>query len=730
MKMRINKVLTLWTLISTFIISCEQQGGDIIIADFESDTYDNWNVEGSTFGTGPSRSVESDRLLVKGYQGEGFVNSSGSGDSTGRLISPPFTIDRNYINFLAGGMLEAGECGINLLVDNHIVRTYPGPDDWNAPSMNLEWASWDASDLKGKQAVIEIVDRQPGRRGVALVDQIYQSNKNRVTDLYDLNARRRFPIEDQFLNVPIKEGTRLQRMCIFLGDQMIREFEVELAEAEPDYWMFLDVGKWKGKEVTIQIEKIAKDSKGLNSIFVDNKVRGFDSLYSEKYRPQLHYTPKRGWHNDPNGLLFYKGDYHLFYQHNPLGWPWGNMTWGHAISNDLVHWKEQVPALWPDELGTMFSGSGVVDWNNTTGFQNGDEKPLVLIYTAAGGTSSESKDKPFTQCLAYSTDKGVSWIKYEGNPVLGEIVRYNRDPKVAWYAPDKKWIMALFLEGNTFALFTSRDMKSWDKIQEIEIKDGAECPDFFEIPLDGNKRNKKWVLTAANGRFRMGSFDGKQFTPETESYPSEWGENYYAVQSYSDIQDGRRIQFGWMNGSDFKGMPFNQQFSLPRELTLRTTKEGIRLYGSPVKEIDKLHGKKMTWSNVDIRPDNELLSELKGDLYHLISEFRVDKNSSREFGFNVRGFELTYNIQNNIMRVHRPTDGKVTEVKLLPEDGKVRFELLLDKASVEIFANNGKVPMAFFYIPPANSKKISITCGEGNIQLSSLEVYELKSIWD
>ena len=720
-------MLLLSALISIIAFACQE--GNILIADFESETYGDWNTEGNAFGASPSRSAESDGLTVTGYQGEGFVNSSGSEDSIGKLISPPFTIDRKYINFLVGGVLEKGKCGINLLVDNDIVRTYPGPDDWKTPSMNLEWESWDASDLQGKQGVIEIVDLLPGVRGIALVDQIYQSDKNKVTDLFDLNARRTFTIEGRYLNVPVKRGARLQRMNIFLGDHLISDFAVELAEAEPDFWMFLDAGKWKGEEVTVQVERIARDSKGLNAIFVDNTVRGFDSLYSEKHRPQFHYTPKRGWHNDPNGLLFYKGNYHLFYQHNPLGWPWGNMTWGHAVSSDLVHWEEQAPALYPDELGTMFSGSGVVDWNNTTGFQQGDEKPLVLMYTAAGGTSYASKDKPFTQCLAYSTDQGVSWTKYEGNPVLDEIARYNRDPKVAWYAPDKKWVMALFLDGNTFALFTSRDMKSWDKIQEIEIKDGAECPDFFEIPLDGSKSNKKWVLTAANGRFRMGSFDGKQFIPETESYPSEWGENYYAVQSYSDNQDGRRIQFGWMNGSDFKGMPFNQQFSVPRELTLRTTKEGIRLYGVPVKEIEKLHGKRMTWRNVDIRPDNDLLSGLKGDLYHFVSEFKVDKNSAREFGFNLRGFELTYNSQDNIMRVRRPTDGKVTEVKLLPEDGKVRFELLLDRASVEIFANNGNVPMAFFYIPPDNNKQISITCREGNVQLNSLEVYELNSIW-
>ncbi|GAI86909.1 unnamed protein product, partial [marine sediment metagenome] len=386
------------------------------------------------------------------------------------------------------------------------------------------------------------------------------------------------------------------------------------------------------------------------------------------------------------------------------------------------------PAIYPDQMGTEFSGSGIVDWNNTGGFQQGDEKTLVLIYTAAGGTSFWSKDQPFTQCIAYSTDKGRTWTKYSGNPVLPHIIAENRDPKVVWYEPSRKWIMALFLDGNKFGLFTSDDLKSWTQIQEITIKNGAECPDFFEIPLDGDQEKMKWVLTAANGRFLMGSFDGEQFTPETESYPSEWGENYYAVQSYSDIQDGRRIQVGWMNGSEFKGMPFNQQFAFPRELTLKTTREGIRLCGVPAREIETIHGKKQSWNNLTVKPEDNLLSALQGELYHIVSEFTINKNAAMEFGFNLRGFEVLYNTQNGMITAHRPTDNAVSEVKLLPEEGKIRIEILLDRASVEIYANNGEVPMGFFYLPEDENKQLSLVCKGGNILLNSMDVYELKSI--
>jgi sucrose-6-phosphate hydrolase SacC (GH32 family) len=516
---------------------------------------------------------------------------------------------------------------------------------------------------------------------------------------------------------------------------MVREFQVELAESEPDYWMFLDVREWQGKEGVIQIAKMAKESKGLKSIFVDTTVIGFDSLYREKYRPQFHFTSRRGWHNDPNGLVFYKGEYHLFYQHDPLCWNPCQVTWGHAISTDLVHWKEMAPAIYPDQMGLEFSGSGVVDWNNTAGFQQGDEKTLVLIYTAAGGLSVWSKDQPLTQCIAYSTDKGRTWTKYSGNPVLQHII--GGDPKVVWFKPDRKWIMALFLNGNRFGLFTSGDLKSWTQIQEITIEGGHECPDFFEIALDNDPKKMKWVLTAANGRFLMGSFDGKQFKPETESYPSDFSafyspglKNYYAVQSFSDIQDGRRIQVGWMLGSEFKGMPFNQQFAFPRELTLKTTMEGIRLYGVPVREIEILHSKKQSWSNMTVKPEDNPLSSLKGELYHIISEFVIDKNTAKVFGFNLRGFEVLYNTRTGMISAHRPTDNVMSEVKLLPERGKIRIEILLDRASVEIYANNGKVPMSFFYIPKDGNKQLSLVCKEGNVLLNSMHVYELISVWN
>lgn len=712
---------------------CSYQRNDILIADFEGANYGNWKTAGEAFGSGPSNGVISDDITMKGFMGEGLaVSLNGGGESMGILISPAFTIKRDYINFLVGGVLTTGEICINLLIDNDVVRSQPDPEDQGRPlsTNTLKWVTWDVSAWKGKEAAIELVDRKKEEWGAIAVDQIYQSDENQATVSFIYDAKRTIEFDRQYLNIPIKMDAGSHLMSIYLDDQKVREFDLELAEGEPDYWMFLDVSEWQGKSGVIQIEKIAEESKGLESMFVDNTVKGFENLYQEKDRPQFHYTSRRGWHNDPNGLVYYKGEYHLFYQHNPLGWPWGNMTWGHAFSDDLVHWKEIAPAIYPDEQGTEFSGSGVIDWNNTTGFRQGEEKPMVIIYTAAGGTSRWSQDEPFTQCIAYSIDKGRTWTKYEGNPVLEHIIGGNRDPKVVWYEPDQIWVMALYLDQNTYGLFTSKNLKSWTPIQEVQIDQGAECPDFFEIPLDGDPKNTKWVMTAANGRFIAGSFDGKTFKPETESYPSEWGKNYYAVQSYSDVQDGRRIQFGWMAGSEFVGMPFNQQFSVARELTLRTTPEGIRLYGNPVAEIEKLHGQKHSWSDMTIVKEENPLAALKGDLYHIVVEFDVEKSSTETFGFNLKGFDISYHIGSNMLTTHRPGDDAKSEVKLLPEGGKIRMELLLDRGSVELYANDGLVPMAFFYLPEEENTTLSLECSNGALYLNSMDVYEMNSIWN
>jgi fructan beta-fructosidase len=730
MKTNVSRVLTFTALIAVALTSCNLNRSDIVIADFESDSYGEWTIQGEAFGNGPSQGSTSEKIKTKGFQGEKLaISHNEGGASTGKLISPAFTLERKYINFLLGGENAPGETCINLLVDGQVVLSAPDPVDINRHSSELTWISWDVTPWKRKEAVIEIVDQHGGERGVVSVDQIYQSDENQVYASFEYDAKRTLNIDKPYLNVPIDEGADPKLLSIYKDGEMIRQFQLTLADTMPDYWMFLDMSEWQGENIDIQISKIATESEGFKSIFLDETVKGFENLYKEKDRPQFHFTSRRGWHNDANGLLYYEGEYHLFYQHNPLGWPWGNMTWGHAISEDLIHWEEIAPAIYPDHQGTEFSGSGVVDWNNTTGFRKGEEKPLVLMYTAAGGTSKWSEDEPFTQGIAYSNDKGRTWTKYSGNPVLNHIVDANRDPKVVWHEPSGHWITALFLTGNDFGLFRSKDMKSWEQIQTITIAESGECPDFFEIPLDGDPNNTKWVITGANGRFMVGEFDGKKFTPETESYPSEFGMNYYAVQSFSDVQDGRRIQVGWMAGSNFTGMPFNQQFAIPRELTLRTTPQGIRLFGNPAREISSLHGEKEELSDVTLTPEETPESQLQGGLYHIIADISTRQSSATEFSFNLQGFALTYNIKEKMLRAHRPSDDQKREVKLLPRNGKIKLEILVDRGSIEVYGNEGEVPMSFFYLAPDGNNTLSLQSNGGDTRINSIEVYEMNPIW-
>ncbi|MGC3958526.1 MAG: glycoside hydrolase family 32 protein [Verrucomicrobiota bacterium] len=350
---------------------------------------------------------------------------------------------------------------------------------------------------------------------------------------------RTIKVQDDYLNLPVKNGAPKRRMSLWVDGKAEREFDIELADDQPDWWAFLDATPFKGKTVTLKVNKLPEDSAALSAVEQAAQPKAQQDLYQESLRPQFHFSSRRGWLNDPNGLVYYQGEYHLFYQHNPYGWGWGNMHWGHAVSKDLVHWEELPVALYPDEHGTMFSGSAVVDWNNTTGFQTGEEKPLVAMFTAAG--------KPFTQGIAFSNDRGRTWTKYKNNPVLPHIAAENRDPKVVWYAPGKKWVMALYLDKSDYALFSSPDLKRWQKLSDVTLPGDSECPDFFEIAVAGDPLNSRWVFYGANGMYLVGKFDGTTFTPETKPLALQHGNTWYASQTYSDIPtvDGRRILVPW-----------------------------------------------------------------------------------------------------------------------------------------------------------------------------------------
>jgi fructan beta-fructosidase len=495
-------------------------------------------------------------------------------------------------------------------------------------------------------------------------------------------------------------------------------------------WHTWDVADLLGR--TARIEIVDRHSGGWGHINVDQIYMSDEKraeeivtkpLYKETYRPLFHFTPRQNWTNDPNGLVYYRGEYHLFFQHNPTGINWGNMTWGHAVSKDLVRWQQLADAIRPDALGTIFSGSAVVDRDNTAGFQAGREKTLVALYTAAGGTSPESQGQPFTQCIACSNDRGRTWTKYERNPVLKHVLGENRDPKVVWHAPTRRWIMALYLDKEEYAFFASPDLKNWTELHRITVPGCGECPDFFEMPVDGDPARRKWVFTAANGRYLIGSFDGARFTPESGPLQVDYGANYYAVQTYSDIppSDGRRIQIAWMAGGNYPQMPFNQQMSFPCEMTLRATPEGLRLYRLPVKEIRSLYEKERSWRGLTLHPGENPLSDVTGELFDIQAEFEL--KGAKEVGLRVRGEEVRYSAQEKTLACLGRS------APLEPEGGRVKIRVLADRTSLEVFGNGGRVSLTSCFLPRPKDRSLAVYALGGTVKIVSLKVYPLRSAW-
>jgi fructan beta-fructosidase len=718
------KIMILSISILSFSLTGCAGNSEILIADFETDDYGSWQVEGDAFRQRPAKGTLEDQQDVSGFLGKGLVNTYLDGDeTTGVLTSPEFTIQRKFINFLIGGG-DSRRTRIELLVDDKVKYTASGRE-----SEALEWENWDVSKLIGKNAQIRIVDRHRGDWGHILVDHIYQSNKGRGAQ----PKTRRCALRNKYLNFPVKRSARERLVSLIIDDKKVREFSVRLAHDDPDYWVYLEIDEFKGKKANLHINKYDPQStKGFDKVFQADSFPGQEKLYKEKLRPQFHFTSKRGWNNDTNGLVYYDGEYHMFYQHNPFGWPWGNMTWGHAISTDLVHWTELGDAIHPDELGTIFSGGAVVDHKNTSGFQTGDEKPIVCFYTSAGGTNPLSKDQPFTQSIAYSNDRGRTFTKYQGNPIIGHIRGGNRDPKVIWHEPTDKWVMVLYVEESEMDFFTSSDLKNWTKTSRI--KSFHECPELFELPVDGEENNKKWVLYGAAADYFIGSFDGKEFKPESESITFDHGNAFYASQTFSDIpeEDGRRIMMGW-GQVPMLDMPWNQMISFPIVLSLRTTDDGIRMFAEPVEEVEKLHKKKHSFFD-EIIVGTKTLSGINGELFHVKAEFEVGDADS--FGLIIREYNITYDVKENRIIYTGPKSGIGPErfhephsepLKLV--DGKITLEILVDRTIVEVFPNNGRYyfPMGAYLVD--RDPAIKVFSKGGKTKLNNLEIYELKSIW-
>ena len=540
-------------------------------------------------------------------------------------------------------------------------------------------------------------------------------------------------IKRKYLNIPVK-GDGQNKVKMFLKNiegNILRYFDFVPGLDESDFIAFYNVEEYLGQKLEITLENADKavTKTILASIEQTDSPQGFDGLYSELERPQLHFSSRRGWLNDPNGLVNYFMQWHLFYQHNPFGTGWGNMHWGHAVSQDLMHWEELDTALFPDASGTMYSGSAVVDWHNSSKLQNGEDPPVLLFYTSAGEHAPEPTD--YTQGMAYSTDGGMSFTKYPDNPLIPCITPKNRDPKVIRHDPTDGWIMVLYLEKDgddqVFVLFRSKNLLEWEMLHKITISGAGECPELFELPVDGDYANPRWVFSAADGKYLIGEFDGFEFKPESEVLdscfrPADGGA--YAFQRWNDTPGNRKIMIGWQQGN-IPAREFNMSMSLPVELSLRTFPEGPRLCFEPVRELLKLKKKCL----IDIfgsifSTESAINTELErySDQLMLV---QLKVRTSSECGIKIHGNEFIFKPAENVIKLN---DIEFKPVEIFSEGAIFNVSMIIDVNSVEMFSANGRDywPRQLNVNPQERGMRLS--SGEGVIV--EMIVHSLKSIWN
>lgn len=476
------------------------------------------------------------------------------------------------------------------------------------------------------------------------------------------------------------------------------------------------------------------------------------NYYTERYRPQYHLSVESGNMSDPNGMVYYEGEYHQFYQNSG--------QWGHAVSQDLVHWEHLPVALMRDELGEIWSGSAVVDWNDTSGFFHG-KSGLVAIFTHfQGGMQSQS--------IAYSSDRGRTWTKYEGNPVIPNPgLKDFRDPKVIWHEASKRWVMVVSVD-NHVRFYTSPDLRTWTETGEFGIDQGShaavwECPDLFELPVDGSGK-RKWVLTLSVGsneatkgsaaQYFIGEFDGKTFhndNPADTVLWTDFGKDFYAAVSYSNIpeKDGRRIWLGWMSNWRYPFTmptdPWKGNMSVPRELMLRDIPgEGIRLIQQPVKELDSLRGTAVKLKAQQLATNSNAFEKWRGTSYELDTTFTVSADAAfalkvRTDGTGAEETSIRYDAAAGTLTVDRSKSGVVSFEKGFAEsfaapvkltaDGRLPLRIYVDEDTLEVFAEDGAKVLSAIVFPEPTSNGLSLELEQGSVKLDDASFYPMRSVW-
>ncbi len=555
-----------------------------------------------------------------------------------------------------------------------------------------------------------------------------------------------FNIEAAYLLLPIQDKSPEVKVTINYPDSISQSpYFIRLAQDSIDYWVKLDVKNYKGKTVSLEFEGLEKNSFALKNI---KQADSFDYNYQEKYRSAYHFTPEYGWMNDPNGMVYLDGEYHLFYQYNPYGAVWGNMHWGHAVSTDLTSWTYLPVAIAPDSLGAIFSGSAVIDKENTAGF---GKDAMIAIYTSAGKVQAQS--------IAYSTDKGRTFTKYAQNPVLPNPgITDFRDPKVSWNEATKQWVMALATK-QTVTFYGSTNLKEWTKLSEFGEGIGShaavwECPDLFPMTYQGKT---KWVLLVSlnpggpNGgsatQYFIGDFDGKTFKPDALPYPLwlDYGRDNYAGVTFNDIPqtDGRRIFMGWMSNWDYANqvpsLNFRSANTVPRELTIVNNGKHLILSSYPIKEMSDLKDKISERPDLQVEKEATIAELLKDNDGSYEIEMTIKPGNAQEFGFSLNNAEnesLKFNFDNTtgFFSIDRKKSGLTNFNDRFPlgmnaplaKKDAYRIRLLVDKASAELFVNEGEITMTTLFFPSEYMNQLKFYSQAGKLSIEDIKINNIK----
>lgn len=555
----------------------------------------------------------------------------------------------------------------------------------------------------------------------------------------------------KFLLLPVQDDAPEGKVNIVVNNegQLAQSMNIRLARERVDSYVPLDLSAYVNQKVSIDIAGMPSSSLCWKELKMSDS---FDMTNKEMFRPVYHHTPVYGWMNDPNGMFYKDGVYHLYFQYNPYGSVWGNMHWGHSTSIDLMHWNFEGCAIVPDAWGAIFSGSCVVDHNNTAGFGKG---AVVAFYTSAKATPWGDVQ---SQSMAYSLDNGKTFTKYEGNPILTSSEKDFRDPKIFWYAPGKHWVMILAV-GQHMEIYSSVNLKEWKKESEFGAMQGAhggvwECPDLVEIPVEGT-REKKWVLICnlnpggpfggSAAQYFVGSFDGKKFVNEspTQTKWMDWGKDNYATVTWNNAPDGRCIALGWMSNWQYANNVPTRQYrsanTLARDLTLYREGQELYLKSTPSSEVKKARGKKVSIPSFKVSEKHEMVNlfEEKQGAYEV--EIVIQNAGASKIAFcllNDKGEKVSmyYDLNRKQFVMDRSESGTVDFSKDFPAvtvapanvDKELTLRLFVDRSSIEAFGEDGKFVMTNLVFPSQPYVKMCFEADKNGYAVKTLNVYKLQ----